>query len=92
VFHASDAARAVTAGLGTCPDHCQPRGAVVVGAVGERRQWQASAQPLQRNSGEDGQPLLRGGVELDLETVAQHELVRVQVGRLADPTAVALWA
>jgi hypothetical protein len=61
---ASYAARAVTAGLGTCPDHCQPWCAVAVGAVGERRQWQASAQPLQRDSGEDGQPLLRGGVEL----------------------------
>ena len=41
-------------------------------------------QPLQWDSGEDGQPLLCGGVELDLATVAQHELVRLHVGRLAD--------
>jgi len=51
-------------GLGTCPDHYQPWCAVVVGAVGERRQWQASAQPLQRDSGEDGQPLLRRALSL----------------------------
>ena len=68
------AQRAVPAGLRHCPDHCQPWCAVVVGAVEERerRQWQASGQPLQWDSGEDGQPLLRGGVEHDLATVAQR--------------------
>ena len=75
------AQRAVAAGLRNCPDHCQPWGAVIIGGAGERRQWQASAQPLQWNSGEDDQPLQRGSVELDLETVAQHVLVRLCVGR-----------